>query len=131
MLRLRLTKPVPAGTANRTRLPQVHNGSGKAAEQSDAAKFLRTAHAEAYTRHLLATSKAVTVDMMYDEEAKAFVTFVKELHGMSTFGPTEAAALDNTAEMIRGYIKSMETNKKKIPLSAPKLKDLKNAVGIG
>jgi len=45
--------------------------------------------------------------MEYDKRAKAFVTYVKELHGMSTFGKTEFAALDNTAEMIRGYIKSM------------------------
>jgi len=50
---------------------------------------------------------------------------------MSTFGETEAAALDNTAEMIRGYIKSMEANQKKIPLTATKLAALKRAVGMG
>jgi predicted RNase H-like HicB family nuclease len=38
---------------------------------------------------------------------------VKELHRMSSFGETESAALDNTAEMIRGYIRSMEANQKK------------------
>ncbi|MGA2740211.1 MAG: hypothetical protein ABSG65_22560 [Bryobacteraceae bacterium] len=40
-------------------------------------------------------------------------------------------ALDNIAEMIRGYIKSMEANHKKIPLSAVKLTDLKRLVGFG
>jgi predicted RNase H-like HicB family nuclease len=49
---------------------------------------------------------------------------------MSTFGETEKAALDNTAEMIRGYIKSMEANGKKIPLDAPRLAELSRIVGI-
>jgi predicted RNase H-like HicB family nuclease len=43
---------------------------------------------------------------------------------------TESSALDNTAEMIRGYIKSMEANGKKIPLSALELAGLKRAVGM-
>jgi predicted RNase H-like HicB family nuclease len=49
---------------------------------------------------------------------------------MSSFGETETAALDNTAEMIRGYIKSMEANRKRIPLAAPKLAELKRLVGL-
>jgi hypothetical protein len=32
--------------------------------------------------------------------------------------------------MIRGYIKSMEANRKKIPLARNKLADLKHLVGI-
>jgi len=68
--------------------------------------------------------------MEYDKRAKAFVTYVKELHGMSTFGKTEFAALDNTAEMIRGYIKSMAANRKRIPLAASKLTGLKRIVGL-
>jgi predicted RNase H-like HicB family nuclease len=80
--------------------------------------------------HPLATTKAVTVDMEFDEPSDSFVTYVKELHGMSTFGETELEALDNTAEMLRGYIKSMEANSKKIPLSAARLRTLKQTVGI-
>jgi hypothetical protein len=34
---------------------------------------------------------------------------------MSTFGDNEMEALDNTAEMIRGYIKSMEANQQEDP----------------
>ena len=68
--------------------------------------------------------------MEYDEDAKAFVTFVKELRRMSSFGETESAALDNTAEMIRGYIKSMEANRRKIPLANAKIAELKRAVRI-
>ena len=81
--------------------------------------------------HPLAAAKVVTIDVEYDEDANAFVTYVKELHGMSTFGETETAALDNTAEMIRGYIKSMEANGRRIPLAAAKLAQLKRLVGIG
>jgi predicted RNase H-like HicB family nuclease len=68
--------------------------------------------------------------MDYDDDAEAFVTHVKELHGISTFGETEQVALDNTAEMIRGYIKSMEANGKKIPLTAARLAELKGLVGL-
>jgi len=69
--------------------------------------------------------------MEFDEETAAFVTYVKELHSMCTFGDNEMEALDYTAEMIRGYIKSMEANQKKIPLSGVKLTTLRRLVGLG
>lgn len=78
----------------------------------------------------MATTKAVTVDMEYDAEARVFVTHVKQLHQMSSFGETEISALENTAEMIRGYIKGMQDNGKTIPLPASKLKELKRIVGL-
>jgi predicted RNase H-like HicB family nuclease len=85
----------------------------------------------AYQRHPLAASKVVTIDMEFDDDAaEAFVTHVKELHGISTFGETEQTALDNTAEMIRGYINSMEANGKKIPLRDARLAELKGLVGM-
>ncbi len=108
----------------------VYDRSRKAAEGKAAKKFLATPDRWAYTRHPLSVTKAVTIEMEYDGDAEAFVTFVKELHRMSTFGSNEEEALDNTAEMIRGYIKSMETNRKKIRLSAARLAELKGAVGL-
>ncbi len=84
----------------------------------------------AYTRHPLAATKAVTIQMEYAADAQAFVTYVKELHGMSSFGESEDAALDHTAEMIRGYIRSMDAQGKRIPLSAAKLADLKKLLRI-
>jgi predicted RNase H-like HicB family nuclease len=108
----------------------VYDRSRKAAEDRAARKFLKNPDPLAYTRHPLATTKAVTIGMEYDEHAKAFVTYVKELHGMSSFGKTESEALDKTIEMIRGYIKSMEGNRKRIPLSASKLLELKRVVGL-
>ncbi len=84
----------------------------------------------AYKRHPLFGTGAVTVELVYDADAEVWVTFVKELRRMSTFGETESAALDATAEMIRGYIKSMESNGKEIPLAGSKLSELKRLVGI-
>jgi predicted RNase H-like HicB family nuclease len=80
--------------------------------------------------HPLATTNVVTIEMEYDRDAGEFVTYVKELHRMSSFGKTESDALNNTAEAIRGYIKSMETNRKRIPLAAAKLVELKRVVGM-
>jgi predicted RNase H-like HicB family nuclease len=108
----------------------VYNRSRKVAEHKAAEKFLRTPDPYAYPHHPLATTKAVTIDMEYDEDSEAFVTYVRELHGMSSFGETESAALDNTREMIRGYIRSMETNRKRIPLTSSKVTELKRVVGM-
>ncbi|MBS1873957.1 MAG: hypothetical protein JSU00_12150 [Acidobacteria bacterium] len=108
----------------------VYDRSRKAAENRAARKYLKTPDPHAYRQHPLATTKAVTIDMEYDEDARAFVTFVKEFHRMSTFGETESTALDRTAEMIRGYVKSMEANQKKIPLAAVKLAELKRIMGL-
>ncbi len=108
----------------------VYDRSRKAAEDKAARKFLKIPDPHGYRRHPLATTKAVTIDMEYDEAAAAFVTYVKELHRMSTFGQTESTALDNTAEMIRGYIKSMVANRKRIPLAVPRLAELKRIVGL-
>jgi len=68
--------------------------------------------------------------MERDEATKSFVTFVKELHGISTFGDTEFKTLEMTAEMIRGYIVSMEERGMKIPLAQAKLDELKRIVGL-
>jgi predicted RNase H-like HicB family nuclease len=108
----------------------VYVRSRKAAEEKATKRFLKTPDLHAYERHPLATTSAVTVEMEYDEDAKAHVTYVKELRGISTFGDTESLALANTAEMIRGYIKSMEANGKKIPLSVSRLAELKRVVGL-
>ena len=108
----------------------VYDDSRKAAERRASEQFLRRPDPHAYRDHPLARTKTITIDMEFDEETTSFVTYVKELHRMSTFGETELEALENTAEMIRGYIKSMEANHKKIPLAAAKLSALKRLVGI-
>ena len=91
---------------------------------------LRLPDTEPYRKHPLAVSKVVTIDLTFDAPTDSFVTRVKELHGMSSFGRTRTEALDSTVEMIRGHIRSMEANRKKIPLSARKLTELKRLVGL-
>jgi predicted RNase H-like HicB family nuclease len=108
----------------------VYDKSRIRAEEKASKKFLRTPDPYAYRNHPLAVTKAVTIDMEFDEESNSFVTCVKELHRMSTFGKTELDTLNNTTEMIRGYIQSMEANRKKIPLPSTKLAELKRLVGI-
>src|ERR1017187_4389870 len=108
----------------------VYDESRKSAEEKASKRFLRKPDPHAYMAHPLAATKAVTIDMEFDEQSDSFVTYVKELHGMSTYGETELEALDNTAEMMRGYFKSMEANRKKIPPSAARLATLKQLVGI-
>ena len=108
----------------------VYDESRKVAEEKASQQFLKGPDPHAYRDHPLARTKTVTIDMEFDEEAGSFVTYVNELHRMSTFGDNEMEALDNTAEMIRGYIKSMDANRKKIPLSAAKLSALKRLVGM-
>jgi predicted RNase H-like HicB family nuclease len=108
----------------------VYGESREIAEQQASRKFLQNPDPHAYLAHPLARTRVVNMDMQYDEDTRSFVTFVKELHRMSTFGDDEMEALDNTAEMIPGYIKSMEANRKQIPLSVAKLAALKRLVGM-
>jgi predicted RNase H-like HicB family nuclease len=91
---------------------------------------LTSTQCQDYRSHPLATTDAVTVKMEYDADTESFVTYVKELHGVSTFGDTELEALEMTAEMIHGYIASMEERGMKIPLAASKLAELKRRLEI-
>ena len=69
---------------------------------------LQTPNPRSDESHPLAKTKAVTINMEFDEDSDWFVTYARELHGMSTYGASEREALDNTAEMIRGYVKSLD-----------------------
>jgi predicted RNase H-like HicB family nuclease len=108
----------------------VYDESRKVAEEKASKKFLRTPDPHSYRNHPLARTKLLTIDMEFDADTGSFVTYIKELHRMSTFGESEMDALDNTAEMIRGYIQSMEANHKKIPLTPTRLGALKRIVGL-
>src|ERR1035437_482926 len=109
---------------------RIYNRSRKVAEEKASQKFLKTPDPYAYKRHPLAISKAVTIDMEYDGDAAAFVTYVKELHRMSSFGETESAALDNTVEMIRVYMGAMGAKQKNPPPPPQKLKKLNRRCGL-
>lgn len=57
----------------------VYHRSRKVAEDKAARRFSKSPDTHAYARHPLATTKAVNIDMEYDEDSMAFVTYVKEL----------------------------------------------------
>ena len=83
-----------------------------------------------YRAHPLAGTNAVTIEMEHDQATGSFVTCVTDLHGISTFGDTPCDALDKTAEMIRGYIESMEERGMKIPMAKGNLAELRLLVGL-
>ncbi len=83
-----------------------------------------------YLSHPLVTTNAVTIELERDRETNSFVTYVSDLGGLSTFGDTELDALDMTAEMLRGYIESMQERGMPVPLAAAKLVELKRVVGL-
>ena len=55
------------------------------------------------------------VVLEWDPESEVWVSFVPELHNISTYGDTEKQALDATREMILGYLEAL----KKAPLDEP------------
>jgi hypothetical protein len=52
-------------------------------ENSDSVKGSLLTQNQDYRSHPLANTDVVTIEMEHDEATKSFVTFVKELHGMS------------------------------------------------
>ena len=102
-------------------------GTSRAAQSPDG--NVLTQHQE-YRAHPLATTDSVTIEMQYDGDTQSFVTFVRELDGISTFGDTELEALEMTTEKIRGYILSMEERGLKIPLAHADLGELKRIVSL-
>ncbi len=44
----------------------------------------------------------------FDEESRAWVTHVPALDHISTFGASREEALENTKELIKGYIEAAE-----------------------
>src|SRR5438876_6898624 len=70
----------------------VYHRSRKIAEETATQRFLKAPDPHAYKSHPLATTKTVTIEIEYDHEARAFITYVRELHRMSTYGDTELAA---------------------------------------
>ena len=52
------------------------------------------------------SARIFKVVLQFDPEAKAWVSYVPDLENISTFGFTEDEALDNTKELILGYLEA-------------------------
>ena len=73
-------------------------------------------------------SGILKIRTVYDPSTKQYESHVPELNGISTCGPTKEEVLRRTTEMVRGYIRSMEANRLKPPISQAKLDRVKKAV---
>jgi predicted RNase H-like HicB family nuclease len=79
--------------------------------------------------HPLAHLEGVTVHMEWDAESGAWVTYVPELNGISTFGETQEEALENTRDMVVAYLQSAEDLRLPIPLSADEIRKIRASLG--
>lgn len=70
----------------------------------------------------------ITVMLNWDEETQNWVTRIPELNGISTFGKTQEEALNNTRELILGYLDSMQDLRLRVPLNASQLRRLRAAL---
>jgi predicted RNase H-like HicB family nuclease len=78
--------------------------------------------------HPLAHLEAVTVQMEWDAESGAWVTYVPELNGISTFGETQERALESTRDMILAYLQSAEELQAPIPLGKDDVRKIRNSL---
>jgi predicted RNase H-like HicB family nuclease len=79
--------------------------------------------------HPLAHLDGITVQMEWDAESSAWVTYVPELNGISTFGETQEQALENTRDMVVAYLESMEDLRLQLPLGKDEVRKIKAALG--
>jgi predicted RNase H-like HicB family nuclease len=79
--------------------------------------------------HPLAHLKGVTVQMEWDAESGAWVTYVPELNGISTFGETQEQALESTRDMILAYLQSAEELQLPIPLGRDEVRKIRAFLG--
>ncbi len=57
----------------------------------------------------------------FDPESKAWVTYVPALDHISTYGETRDEALENTRELILGYLGAAEKEGLSVPVERPEL----------
>jgi len=61
-------------------------------------------------------------------DGTSWVTSIPELFGISTYGRTQREALDNTREMLLGWLDTMERLKLAIPLSSSDVEEIRMAL---
>ncbi|MCZ2079027.1 MAG: type II toxin-antitoxin system HicB family antitoxin [Bryobacteraceae bacterium] len=88
---------------------------------------MRRANPSVIARHPV-NELDLTIRIEWDGDTKNWVTYVPELNNISTFGQTELEALDNTAEMIMGFIEASERQGLRLPLSERELAKIRSAL---
>jgi predicted RNase H-like HicB family nuclease len=69
------------------------------------------------------------LDVEIEFDGQAWVTSVPQLYNISTFGDTPEEALDNTSEMLVGWLKSMVDRGEPVPLSRSQIQRTLRAAG--
>lgn len=70
----------------------------------------------------------LTVELYWDNEGREYVTRIPGLFNISTGGATEEESLDNTAEMLVGWMDAMEEVGTKIPLTKAQIREVRQAL---
>lgn len=79
--------------------------------------------------HPLATLPDLTIEMEWDEPSRAWVTYVKELNGISTHGSTQTEALEETRDMVAGWLDDMRARRYPTGLSSAAVRRIRKALG--
>ena len=66
--------------------------------------------------------------MEWDENSGAWVTYVRMLNGISTFGQAQSEALKHTREMILAYVETMSEDGLPLPFKPRELRSLRAAL---
>ena len=66
--------------------------------------------------------------MEWDEQTANWMTFVPELNNISTFGPTQEAALESTVELVLVYIETMLDEGCPLPLDRSAIRRVQRAL---
>jgi predicted RNase H-like HicB family nuclease len=75
--------------------------------------------------HPLFHIKGITVALEKDDETGQWMSFVRELDDLGTFGSTPEEALNETVDLIFGYVDSMESRGQKVGISRSALDALR------
>lgn len=78
--------------------------------------------------HPLASLKDLTVQIEWDDETQSWVTCIPELNGISTFGATQEEALQQTRDLVIGYLDSMEERGLQLPVSRISIRRIREAL---
>ncbi len=70
----------------------------------------------------------ITVRLKYDPASKCYVTSIPELFGISTYGETVSEALDETRDLILGFLASAEAHNQRIPLDRDQIEKIRAAL---
>lgn len=70
----------------------------------------------------------LTVELYWDNEGREYVTRIPELLNISTCGASEEEALDNTAEMLVGWMDAMEDVGTRIPLTKAQVREVRQTL---